>query len=111
MKSAVSLFFKKTTEFLLKVPKVSASRQSILGLGTAQGLKMSYFGELPDVVLPKIAQKRQSNSQDLVIFVKSTSGSNEIRNFQFFGIFEQFRQIFTTVIFGVFEKFEQNHIW
>ena len=45
---------------------------------------------LPDVVLPKIAQKRQSNCRDLAIFVKSTSGSTEIRNFRFFGVFEQF---------------------
>ena len=41
---------------------------------TVQGFKMSHFGELPDVVLPKFAQKRQKleqNSEDLVIFVKS----------------------------------------
>ena len=51
---------------------------------------MSHFGQLSDVVLPKIAQKRQSNSQDLTIFVKSSSGSAEIHNFRFFGGFEQF---------------------
>ena len=53
-----------------------------------QTSRMSHFGELPDVVLPKIAKKCQNsqlkNSQDLAIFVKSTSGSAEICNFRYF---------------------------
>ena len=57
---------------------------------TAQGLKMSHFGKLLDVVLPKIAQKRQKTSQVLVIFLKSTSGSTKICNFRYFGVSEQF---------------------
>ena len=54
---------------------------------------MSCFGELPDVVLSKIAQKRQKlepNSEDLMIFVKSTSGSTEIHNFYFFVFLRNF---------------------
>ena len=54
---------------------------------------MSHFGELPDVGFQKFHKKRkktQSNSQDLAIFVKSTSGSTKIRHFRFFGVFEQF---------------------
>ena len=69
--------------------------------------------------------KHQSNSQVLVFFVKSTSGSTKICNFWYFGVSEQFlAKIFSknrklqtsvlpespklhylTVIFGNFEQF------
>ena len=51
-----------------------------------QTYRMSHFGKLPDVVLPKIALKRKKkhlDSQDLAILVKSPSGSAKIRNFLF----------------------------
>ena len=35
---------------------------------TAQGLKMSHFGELPDVVLPKITQKWKKNCKMVKIW-------------------------------------------
>ena len=77
---------------------------------------MSHFGELTDVVWPKIAQK-QPNSQDLVIFLKChismitpklpTSGFLislliENRKFGYFGAtssgFHKNRQLFTILL-------------
>ena len=94
---------------------------------------MSHFGELPDVVLLKIAQKSQKNSKMIKIWRflwKATSGSTKIRYFRFLSNFwlkiaqkrqkngsSGFRHYqmwisqklpkldYFTVIFGVFEQF------
>ena len=51
---------------------------------TTQGLKISHFGKLPDVVLPKIPKKKISQIVKIWRFLwKATSGSAKIAEFQF----------------------------